>query len=168
MSQFHAKYVVVPVDKAPTNIVVVCKSHYKDCLYGIRYWQFISQPCIYPDDTSQKCIKLKDRASFFRFLKKPLNEICLVRIKEQISEKRSTVYTSSRYSVCLLKNISTKCNKPFCSITSKLTVRAETLRQKKLPLLICKLLLLIYKSSILMFNITLLIWKLPTQIFNKR
>jgi len=31
MSQFHVKYVVVPADKAPNNIVVVCKSHYKDC-----------------------------------------------------------------------------------------------------------------------------------------
>jgi len=34
-------------------------------------------------------------------------------MKEQIDEKRSTVYTSSRYSLCLLKNPHTKCNKTF-------------------------------------------------------
>jgi len=28
----HDKYVVVPADKAPNNVVSVCKSHYIDCL----------------------------------------------------------------------------------------------------------------------------------------
>jgi hypothetical protein len=32
MSLFHDKYVIVSVDKAPNNIVFVCKSHYIDCL----------------------------------------------------------------------------------------------------------------------------------------
>ena len=32
MSCLHDKYVVVPADKAPNNIVFVCKSHYIDCL----------------------------------------------------------------------------------------------------------------------------------------
>jgi len=32
LSHIHDKYVVVPVDKAPNNIVFVCKSHYIDCL----------------------------------------------------------------------------------------------------------------------------------------
>ena len=32
LSLLHVKYVIVSVDKAPNNIVVVCKSHYIDCL----------------------------------------------------------------------------------------------------------------------------------------
>ena len=32
LSLLHAKYVVVSSDKAPNNIVCVCKSHYIDCL----------------------------------------------------------------------------------------------------------------------------------------
>ena len=32
LSHLHDKYVVVPADKAPTNIIFVCKSHYIDCL----------------------------------------------------------------------------------------------------------------------------------------
>ena len=32
LSRFHDKYVVVPADKAPNNIVFVCKSHYIDYL----------------------------------------------------------------------------------------------------------------------------------------
>jgi hypothetical protein len=55
-------------------------------------------------------VKLKDRASFFSFfLEKPLYEVCLIRIKEQVSEKRSTVCTH-KYADCLLKNTSTKHN----------------------------------------------------------
>ena len=46
--------------------------------------------------------KLKDQASFFSCY-----EVCLIRIKEQIGEKRSTVCTH-RYADCLLKNTSTK------------------------------------------------------------
>ena len=30
LSHLHAKYVAVPADKAPNNIVFVCKSHYVD------------------------------------------------------------------------------------------------------------------------------------------
>jgi hypothetical protein len=37
-------------------------------------------------------------------------EVCLIRIKEQVDEKRSTVCTH-RYADCLLKNTSTKENK---------------------------------------------------------
>ena len=55
-------------------------------------------------------MKLKDRASFFSFfLEKPLYEVCLIRIKEQVGEKRSTVCTH-KYADCLLKNTSTKHN----------------------------------------------------------
>jgi hypothetical protein len=43
----------------------------------------------------------------FDFLEKPLYEVCLIRIKEQVSKKRSTVCTH-RYANCLLKNMSTK------------------------------------------------------------
>jgi hypothetical protein len=43
-------------------------------------------------------------------LLKPLYEVCLIRIKEQIGEKRNTVCTH-RYADCLLKNTSTKHNK---------------------------------------------------------
>jgi hypothetical protein len=51
---------------------------------------------------------LKDRASFFSFFfEKPLYEVYLIRIKEQVGEKRSTVCTH-RYADCLLKNTSTK------------------------------------------------------------
>ena len=44
------------------------------------------------------------------FLEKPLHEVCLIRIKEQVSGKRSTVCTHG-YADCLLKNTSTKDNK---------------------------------------------------------
>ena len=32
LSNLHAKYVVVPADKAPNNIVFICKKYYYDCL----------------------------------------------------------------------------------------------------------------------------------------
>jgi hypothetical protein len=32
LSLLHGKYVIVSADKAPNNIVFVCKSHYIDCL----------------------------------------------------------------------------------------------------------------------------------------
>ena len=32
LSLLHDKYVIVSADKAPTNIVFVCKSHYIECL----------------------------------------------------------------------------------------------------------------------------------------
>ena len=32
LSKLHSKYVVAPTDKAPNNIVFVCKSQYIDCL----------------------------------------------------------------------------------------------------------------------------------------
>jgi hypothetical protein len=32
LSLLHDKHVIIPADKAPNNIVVVCKSHYIDCL----------------------------------------------------------------------------------------------------------------------------------------
>jgi hypothetical protein len=32
LSLLHDKYVIVSADKAPNNIVVVCKSYYIDCL----------------------------------------------------------------------------------------------------------------------------------------
>ena len=32
LSYLHDKYVVVPADKAPNNIVFVCKTHYINCL----------------------------------------------------------------------------------------------------------------------------------------
>ena len=32
LSLLHDKYVIVPADKVPNNIVFVCKSHYIDCL----------------------------------------------------------------------------------------------------------------------------------------
>jgi hypothetical protein len=35
---------------------------------------------------------------------------------KQIDQKRSTVYTSSRYSLCLLNNPHTKCSKTFGNI----------------------------------------------------
>jgi hypothetical protein len=48
-------------------------------------------------------VKLKDQASFFSFfLEKPLYEVCLIRIKEQVGEKRSTV-GAHRYADYLLK-----------------------------------------------------------------
>jgi hypothetical protein len=31
LSLLHDKYVIVSADKAPNNIVCVCKSHYEDC-----------------------------------------------------------------------------------------------------------------------------------------
>ena len=41
MSHLHDKYVIVPADKGPNNIVFVCKWHYIDCLIkklGIDNW----------------------------------------------------------------------------------------------------------------------------------
>ena len=46
----------------------------------------------------------------FVFLEKPLYEVCLIQIKEQVGEKRSTVCTH-RHADCLLENTSTKDNK---------------------------------------------------------
>jgi hypothetical protein len=40
----------------------------------------------------------------FVVLEKPLYEVCLIRIKEHVGEKRSTV-CAHRYADCLLKNI---------------------------------------------------------------
>ena len=42
----------------------------------------------------------------FVLLEKPLFKVCLVRIKEQVGDRRSTVCTH-RYADCLLKNMST-------------------------------------------------------------
>ena len=54
LSPFHDKY-VFSTDKAHNNIVLVCKSHYIDCLITeLRYWQFTWQPHIYPDDTNER------------------------------------------------------------------------------------------------------------------
>jgi hypothetical protein len=47
-------------------------------------------------------VKLKDRASFFSFFEKPRYEVCLIRIKEQVGERRSTVCTH-RYIPCARK-----------------------------------------------------------------
>ena len=53
-------------------------------------------------------MKLKDGSSFFpHLLRSLLYEICLVRMKEQVGEKRCTVSTNM-YAECLLKNIPTK------------------------------------------------------------
>lgn len=32
MSTIHDKYVIVPTDKTPNNIVLICKKYYIDCL----------------------------------------------------------------------------------------------------------------------------------------
>jgi hypothetical protein len=32
LSLLHDKYVIVSADKAPNNVVFLCKSHYIDCL----------------------------------------------------------------------------------------------------------------------------------------
>ena len=56
-------------------------------------------------------VKLKDCASFFSFfLETPLHQVCLIRIKEQVDEKRSTVCTH-RYAAVCWKNTSTNDNK---------------------------------------------------------
>ena len=57
-------------------------------------------------------VKLKDRSDYLPFvsLDKPLYEVCLIRIKEQVSEKRSTVCTHGN-AECLLQNMSIKHNK---------------------------------------------------------
>jgi hypothetical protein len=47
----HDKHVIVSADKAPNNIVLVCKSHYIDCLIkelGID--NSLGKPYINPDD----------------------------------------------------------------------------------------------------------------------
>ena len=50
-------------------------------------------------------MKLKDRLASFVFHEMPLYEVCLIRIKEQVSEK------GAYFVPCLLKNASTKHNK---------------------------------------------------------
>ena len=55
LSELHEKYVVVPTDKAPNNIVFVCKSHYIGCLIkelGIN--SSLGNTTIYPNDTYQR------------------------------------------------------------------------------------------------------------------
>jgi hypothetical protein len=52
LSVLHDKYVIVSADKAPNNIVCVCKSHYVDCLikkldidpieYMLIFWKEVS------------------------------------------------------------------------------------------------------------------------------
>ena len=55
----------------------------------------------------QRNVKLKGLDQLlFVLLEKPQYEVCLVRIKEQVGEKRSTVCTY-RYADCLLKNMPT-------------------------------------------------------------
>ena len=53
----------------------------------------------------QQNMKLKNRASFFSFFlsEKSLYEVCLIRIKEQVSEKRSKVCTN-RYADFLVES----------------------------------------------------------------
>ena len=55
LSPLHDKYVIFSTDKAHTNNVCVCKSHYIDYLMKeSRYWKFTCQPHIYPDDTYER------------------------------------------------------------------------------------------------------------------
>ena len=55
----------------------------------------------------QRNVKLKGLGQvLFVLLEKPLYEVCLVRIKKQVGEKRSTVCTH-RYADCLLENMPT-------------------------------------------------------------
>ena len=63
LSLLHDKYVIVPTDKAPNNIVFVCKSHYIDCLITelTRYWQFTWQPYVYPTTlTKEETLEIID------------------------------------------------------------------------------------------------------------
>jgi hypothetical protein len=57
LSLLHDKYVIVSADKAPNNIVFMCKSHDVDCLIkklgidnSLEYWQ----PYIYPGNTYER------------------------------------------------------------------------------------------------------------------
>ena len=55
----------------------------------------------------QRNVKLKGLGQLlFVLLEKPLYEVCLVRIKEQVGERRCIVCTH-RYADCLLKNMPT-------------------------------------------------------------
>jgi hypothetical protein len=55
LSLLHDKYIIVSVDKAPNNIVFVCKSHYIDCLIkelGID--NSLDNPTYTPDDNYER------------------------------------------------------------------------------------------------------------------
>ena len=53
LSLLHDKYVIVFVDKAPINIVFVCKSHYIKAL-GIGNSLCNPTKNVYPDDTYER------------------------------------------------------------------------------------------------------------------
>jgi hypothetical protein len=58
LSLLHDKYIIVSVDKAPNNIVFVCKSHYIDCLIkelGID--NSLDNPTYTPDDNYERSPK---------------------------------------------------------------------------------------------------------------
>ena len=55
LSLLHDKYVIVSADKAPTNIVFVCKSHYIDCLKKeLGMDNSLSNLTYYLDDTYER------------------------------------------------------------------------------------------------------------------
>jgi hypothetical protein len=55
-------------------------------------------------------VKLKIGLASFVFLEKPLYEVYIIQIKEQVGEKRSTI-CSHRYVDCLLENTSRRHSK---------------------------------------------------------
>ena len=68
LSLLHDKYVIVSADKVPNNIVVVCKSHYIDCLIkelGID--TLVGKPTYTPTTLTKEEI-LVDHRSVFMFL----------------------------------------------------------------------------------------------------
>jgi hypothetical protein len=56
------------------------------------------------------CSNIPAAPAYGVYISKPLYEVCLIRIKKQVCEKRSTGCTH-RYAACLLKNTSIKENK---------------------------------------------------------
>jgi len=51
LSTFHDKYVVVPADNAPNNIVLICKKRYIDCLKIKVGWVSLQGNPTYTDTT---------------------------------------------------------------------------------------------------------------------
>ena len=84
------------------------------CICGVLYLKLIGLDVISKITTLtiiwwKDFIYIEEPDWLLFFLEKPLYEVCLVRIKEQVDKKRSTVCTH-RYADCLLKSMFIKNN----------------------------------------------------------
>ena len=64
----HDRYVIVFADKAPNNIVCVCKSHYRDCLIKeLGFDTLVGNPTYTPTTLTKEEILDKNRSVLYYF-----------------------------------------------------------------------------------------------------